>query len=78
MPLGFCHGSSTDDDETKATKGPFLWPHPIRAETRWKEVACAFGDARTDLKSIANAATEQREIFLQGKGLRKVAWTDVY
>lgn len=78
MPLGFSHGSSTDDDETKASKGPFLWPRHIRAETWWREVACAFGDVRADLKSIAHAATEQCEILLQGKGLRKVSWTNVY
>lgn len=76
MLLGFSRGRSTDADETKETEGPFLWPYPVRAETCWKEVACAFGDVRNDLRSTAHAATEQREIFLQGP--RKVAWTNVY
>lgn len=67
MPLGFFHGISTDDDETKAIKGLFLRPHPVHTET---EHPVLLEIIRAGLKSIAHAATEQHEIFLQGKGFK--------
>lgn len=47
----------------------------IIIHTRWKKIACAFGNVRANLKSMA---TEQCRTFLQGKGLGKVSWHGVY
>lgn len=52
-----------------------LWTQLVHAETRWKKIACAFGNVRANLNSMAR---EQCQTFLQGKRLGKVSWHDVY